>query len=282
MYHLTAQNERGETFQLTGNPAYDILDIVGTNPPVAAINRSKIAGVDGSKMISAIADDRNIVITLDIKQPCEDNRIRLYDFFRIKQKVRLLYRNKHRNCYIDGYIESIENNPFTQLQQPQISVICPQPYWLDAEETSVIFSSSTALFEFPFSIPSEGIEFSTVLHITEAVINAGDIKTGGIITFRAIADHVINPKFYNLTTSKFIGVDVDMMEGDLITINTMQGEKSIKMVRGTTITNMLSSMTSGSTWLQFEPGDNSISFDAYTGAEKLAVDVSLVKKYQGV
>jgi phage-related protein len=282
MYTLVVENEKGERLELTNNRNFDVLNVDGTNPPAAAINTVNVAGMDGSRFNSARVEQRNIVISLNIHHPIEANRLTLYNFFRVKRWVKIYYRNSHRNVYIEGYVETFENSPWTQLQQPQISIICPNPFWKAITDTTVNFSNSNAMFEFPFSIPAEGIEFSTLEHMTTAFVNVGEIETGGIIQFYATTNQILNPKFFNRTTNKFFGLDFDMYKGDLITVNTQTGEKSVTLLRGGVRTNILSDRTEGSSWLTFEPGENEISFGADEGAANLEVSLSLVQKFEGV
>lgn len=282
MYRLIVENERGQTLELTGNRNYDVLSVSGTNPPVAAINTVPIVGVDGTRFNSSRTEQRNIVLSLNIQPPIETNRLLLYEFFKVKRWVKLYYKNRNRDVYIEGYVESFENNPWTKLQQPQISIICPQPYWLAKTETRVRFSASNALFEFPFSIPDGGIEFSTVRALTTATINAGEVETGCVITLYADANGVENPKIYNNTTGDFFGVNVTMQAGDVITINSLKGEKSVFLQRGTTKTNLLGDRASGSAWIVLAPELNELTIDAAEGLDKLRATVHLVQKFEGV
>lgn len=282
MYHLIVENEAGDKLELTNNRNYDVLSVNGTNPPVATINTVNIVGMDGSRFNSSRVQQRNIVITLNIQQPIEANRLALYNFFRVKRWVKLYYKNSRRDVYIEGYVESLENNPWSQAQQPQISIICPQPYWLSTSETTVDFSNSKAAFEFPFSIPSEGIEFSTLEQIVSEVVNVGEVQTGGIITFIAAADQIVNPKFYNRTANTFFGIDIEMSQGDLITVNSLIGQKSVTLLRKGVTTNILSDRTDGSTWLTLEPGENEVSFGADEGSEDLQATLTIVRKFEGV
>ena len=282
MYHLIVENEKGDQLELTNNRSYDVLEVTGTNPPVSAINTVAVAGMDGSRFNSSRVEQRNIVITLNIHHPIEANRLALYNLFRVKRWVKIYYKNSRRNVYIEGYVESFENNPWTQLQQPQISIICPNPFWLSTVDTTVNFSNSNALFEFPFSIPAEGIEFSTLENLTTGIVNAGEIETGGIIQFIATTNQILNPKFYNRTTQTFFGLDFDMYQGDVITVNTQQGEKSVTLLRDGVTTNILADRTTGSTWLTFLPGENEVSFGSDEGAANLNVILTITQKFEGV
>lgn len=281
-YRLFAENERGERLELTGNRNFDVLSVDGTSPPAAAINTVPIVGLDGTRFNSSRVEQRNIVLSLNIHHPIEDNRIVLYRFFRSKRWVRLIYENSHRRVYIDGYVETFENNLWTELQQPQISIICPQPFWISDTDTAVDFSNVLPLFEFPFDIPAEGIEFSQLLTVMTATVDVGEVQTGGVIRFHALADGVENPKFFNETTGEFFGVDITMQLDDLIIVNTNQGQKSVVLIRDGTTTNLLSQRTVGSVWLQFISGVNTVSYGADSGDVKLLVDLTIVRKYEGV
>ncbi len=281
MYQLSVEIENGERLELTNNPAYNVLSLEGTNPPVAAINTVPIVGVDGSKFNSSRVEQRNIVITLAIHEPIEANRLTLYRFFRTKRWLKIFYKNRHRDVFIEGYVESFENNPWSESQQPQISIICPQPFWQNMQESYADFNSVIPLFEFPFSIPAEGIEFSLLEILDTTVINAGDIATGGII--RMIATGVVvKPVFYNRTTQKFFKLNFTMQDGDIITINTQQGQKSVTLLRAGIYTNLLGERATGSTWIIFDAGENVLSYDADDGSEFLDVQVRLVNKFEGV
>lgn len=282
MYTLIVENEQGEQLELTQNQNYDVLEVDGLNPPTAAINTVEIAGVDGARFNSSRIQTRNIVIMLNIKPPIEINRLELYKYFRVKRYIKVYYKNDNRNVFAEGYVETFENNLFGMTQQPQISIICPNPFWKSVSELQVEFSNTVSLFEFPFSIPSEGIEFSTIQRIITTYINAGDVATGAIIKFYATTDQILNPKFYNRTTGQFFGLDLEMNQGDVITINTQQGEKSVTLLRDGVITNILSDRTLGSTWIIFEPGENEISYGADQGQNNLNVSVIAVQKYEGV
>lgn len=282
MYTLIVENERGEQLELTHNENYDVVEIIGLNPPTAAINTANVAGYDGARFNSSRVEQRNIVITLNIRYPIEANRLALYKYFRVKRYIKIYYKNGSRDVYIEGYVESFENNLFGMTQQPQISIICPNPFWKSIKETYVDFSNLSALFEFPFSISSSGIEFSRINKVTTAYINAGDVETGAIIRFYATSNQILNPIFYNRTTGKYFGLNFDMHEGDVIIINSQQGEKSAALLRNGQTTNILSSRQSGSSWITFEPGENEISYSADEGQNNLNVTVTAVQKFEGV
>lgn len=282
MYTLIVQNANGDQLNLTENTNYDVLEVTGTNPPPASINTVNVAGIDGSRFNSSRIGQRNIVITLDIKAPIEKNRIELYRYFKVKKYIKIYYQNENRDVYIEGYVESFENNPWSKHQRPQISIICPDPFWKAVNETNIKFSKTIGLFEFPFSIPSGGVEFSRIEKLTTVFVNFGEVAIGAIIEFHAETNQVLNPKFYNRTTNTFFGLNFDMYAGDRIIINTQQGHKSAVLMRNGVSQNLLSDRMENSSWVTFEPGENEISYDADEGSENLNVTVTAVQQFEGV
>lgn len=282
MYTLIVENERGEQLTLTSCDVCDVLRVDGLNPPPANINLSETANIDGASFKSSRISTRNIVILLNVKTPIEANRQQLYKFFRSKRWCRLYYTNDSRDVYIDGYVETFENDQFTNLQKPQISIICPKPFFKNRTENTVEFSETSDLFEFPFSIADEGAEMGIIEKVVTRLIDAGEVETGAIISLVAGSDQILNPTIYNRTNQTYFGLNVDMSEGDLITICTIKGEKAVTLLRGGVTTNIIDKMSDGSTWLEFEPGENEISYGADVGASNLKVSLTITQLYEGV
>lgn len=282
MFTLIVENESNEQLELTNSEAYDVIKIDGLTPSGATINTSSVAGLDGTRFSSASIAQRNLVIYLNIKSPVEENRQQLYKYFRVKRKCKIYFKNQNRDVFIEGYVETFEADLFGMTQQPQISIICPEPFFKAVDEILVEFSNTLALFEFPFSIPEEGIEFSRIESMTTKYTNAGDIETGAIITLSALSNQILNPIIYNRTSNEFFKLAVDLSKGDTLVIDTNKGEKSVRLIKSGVETNLLNKITSGSTWLQFQPGVNEISYDADEGAANLKVNVAIAQKYGGV
>lgn len=282
MYTLTIENHKGEQLQLTQNPNYSITSVEGLPPPTANINTAVNANFDGSTYRSSRLNERNIVIMLAIEGDAEANRINLYQYIKAKKQCTLYYQNGSRNVSIVGYVESLEIAIFGEKESAQISIICPRPYFADVVQTILDMSATSAMFEFPFSIPDEGIEFSTLTVATESIVqNLGDVETGALIVFHATGD-VMVPAIYNVDTGERMRINVDMTAGDLLVINTKQGEKSIHLVVDGIETNVINKLIVGSTWLQFESGANTMLVDADMGVEHFQCFVTFNNLYEGV
>ena len=80
----------------------------------------------------------------------ETSRINLYKYISTGAWIRVFFRNGTRNVYIDGYVESFETDLFARTQVAQVSILCPVPAFIDAQEMTVVNSVSTPKFSFPF------------------------------------------------------------------------------------------------------------------------------------
>lgn len=282
MYTLIVQNKYGEQLELTHNPAYAVTSIDGIDPPEATVNTTRNANYDGSVYNSSYINERQITVTLAINGPAEANRIKLYQYFKSKMPVRIFYKNNARNVYIDGYVQNMPIGFFEKKETVQITIVCPQPKFNGKNENIQEFSSVNPLFEFPFSIPENGIPFSEIILAQEkSIINRGDLETGVIINIHALGT-IVNPKIYNVETLEHIYLNTTLQEGDDITINTRQGEKAVSLTRDGVTTNLISAFGYGSSWFQLVPGDNVFTVAADAGIEYFYATFTMVDQYEGV
>lgn len=281
MFTLICENKYGDQIELTHNEAYEVVEIVGLDPPEATINTTRNAGLDGSIYNSSYVNERQITITLAVNAPAENNRINLYKYFKTKFPVRLYYRNESRDVYIDGYVKDVDVGYFAKKQTVQITILCPKPMLNAANSDIQDFVSIESLFEFPFSI-EEPIPFSDILpYVEKSIINKGDVDTGVLITITAIGS-VVNPKIYNLDNNDHMFINQSMGEGDVITINTRQGEKAITYTSGGVTTNIIGKLENGSSWFTLIPGDNIFTVAADSLGENMMVTFTILDQFEGV
>lgn len=282
MYSLIVENKYGERMELTGNSAYVITDVDGLYPPEAVINTTRTAGMDGSVFNSSYVGDRQITITLAINGPAEENRLNLYRYFKAKYPVRIYYKNGARDVFIDGYVQKITAEYFAQKQTAQIVIDCPKCLFSAAEETVIQLSGVEEKFYFPFSTPSPGIPMSVIRpKVQKNITNGGDVETGVVITLNALGN-VKNPKIYNVDTKDAMILNVDLLAGDEVTINTRMKEKSVRLLREGAETNLIGKLQPGSVWFQLAPGDNIFTYDADESPEKLQCFFLIRNQFEGV
>lgn len=274
MFTLKIENIKNTILELTQNEdKYQVLSVKGLNPPNAQINRSTVAGLDGSKFNSSKLEERNIVITLKLNGDIETNRINLYKYFNTKQWCKIYYKNENRDVYIEGYVETCECDFFTNNEIMQISIICPNPYFKGMEEIVDDISKSIAAFEFPFAIDSTGIEFSTIDNskITN-VYNNSESETGVIIVIDVL-NNCDKIQIKNVSTGETFTLNYNFLEDDKITIDTNKGSKSISLLRNAQTINLFSGLTSDSTFFQLSIGDNYFSYLVDNGTNDDAIHI---------
>lgn len=288
MFSLKFANAQGSIIDLTGNENFDVTNITGLNPPQANINTSTSPNFDGTIYNSATVEQRNIVIYLSLSRNVEQTRLNLYKFFRTKQKGTLYYKSNLRDVWIDGYINNIEVNNFENPVTMQISMICPQPYFIDMDEIIAEIAEIINKLEFALDLPEAGIEFGQISPYIEVnVVNNGEIETGTTFELRATGD-VVNPKIYNKDTNEFFGLNFTMQLGDVITITTSKGNKTVTLNRQGTISNLFNYISENSTWLTLKTGDNVFLYTTYENEdgtdtnENLYIRILHADQYEGV
>ena len=274
MFTCKVQNTKNNVLELTHNESeFQIVKIEGLNPPNAQINTSNIAGMDGAKFNSSFVNSRNIVIYIKLNGDVEANRIYLYSFFRIKQWCKFYYKNQRRDVYIEGYVENVACDLFSNNEIMQISLLCPQPYFKDVDTIIDDISKTIAAFEFPFAIDSNGIEFSTYDQSRiSTVINNSEIENGIIIKI-----NVVTPcnkiQIRNTITAETFTMNYNFIKNDIITINTNKGEKSVNLKRGANVTNLFTALSNNSKFFQLEIGNNFFSYLVDDGTNDEAIEV---------
>lgn len=301
---VTVTNYLGESLKMELTNPYDsgiaITDITGIGPGKADINVTELTSSDGSLHNSSRLGTRNIVMTLRFMfaPDIETVRQKTYRFFPIKKELTLTFETDNRSCYITGYVESNEPVIFEENEYTQISIVCPDPYFYSLRADSTVFSGVISMFEFPFSNEVQNNEeterfliMSDLQFETEqTVYYSGESEIGMTIRIRAIGT-VENLTIFNTRTREFIKLDTDKLQqitgsviiaGDEITICTVKGKKSIRLLRDGVTTNILNCMTKDSSWIQLVKGDNILAYTADSGAEKLYFSVENNVIYEGV
>ena len=284
MFDLTLENEKGKQIKLTNSKDYAISEIDGLNPPSASIVTSETSLFDGAKFVSSKTETRQLDIAIAIQRNAEENRIALYDVVRIKQYIKVLYKNGKRNVFIEGYVSDFSIDYFAQTQEATISILCPEPYFKDAEEIIAGVNLIITKFTFPFAIEStKKVTLGEYEEVLEAnVVNDGDVQSGMVIEIHANGE-VKNPVIYNRETTEFFGLDIELEQGDSVYINTTVGQKSVQLFRDAEYTNIFNYIKQRSTWLQLPQGDNIFTYEADEDTTS-NMDVTFTYRhlYQGV
>lgn len=279
---ITVTNHVGESLYLD-NMKYPVVSAEGLTPSDAAINTSEVATTDGSYYNSSRINQRNIVLTIVPERVnVEKARMELYKYFKPKRKITLEFKTKYRHVKIDGYVETVEADLYSQKQSFQISVICPRAFFEDVNQLTYNQSTILGEFEFPFKTTQDGVELSTTEDLKDVnVVNIGEESTGLTIEL-FVTGTVLEPTIYNKTLRQKMTIQSELRRGDIIKIDTRQGQKRIALISNGVQTNVINNIVKGSKWLSLEIGENIFSYSAIYGVKNLSVSYSFNPLYEGV
>lgn len=160
-------NNLGESLELDIRKPEDsgflVVSVTGLSYLQAEISTSEIALFDGSILGNRRVGKRNIVMTISFYQEnkqkltIEELRHKCYRYFPIKQQITFYAVNDSGTYRISGYIEANETNIFTKEEGAQISILCPDPYFVRVDtDVKQLVSKIIPNFCFPCSFEFEG------------------------------------------------------------------------------------------------------------------------------
>ncbi len=284
MFELILENKTGDQINFAQNSAFTITEIQGLNPPSATINTSQIALMDGAKFNSSKLNMRTINVAFAIEYAAAQNRIEVFKVLKSKQWIKLTYNGQYRQVWIEGYIGSIDISYFEMKQIVTCSILCPAPYFKGAQTIVNELQNIISAFHFPFSSTADPqIVFSYYSEdIGIEIENDGDVECGMVIELYA-RGAISDPTVYNYITQEFFGLDFDMEEADLITIDTRQGQKTVTLLRDGEESNLFYAVVQNSTWLQLPVNGGTFVFEVGSGS---TADLSITfyhdNLYEGV
>ncbi len=284
MFELYIENKNGERLDFGMNSPFTITEIQGLAPSEADIHTSTAANLDGENYINSKLQARQLNIAFVVDYDAEVNRLAAYKVLKSKQPVTVYYKSAGRDVYIKGHIRTVDVGHFEMKQPVTVSILCPQPYWLNINAFVEDISTIINRFHFPFaSTAANEIVFGEFAQEVNLVVNNdGDSETGLKISV-FIKKAMSSFKVFNYITKDFIGVNYPFKALDEVIINTNKGEKDIYLIRNGVTTPLLPYKTKGSTWLYIDIGENVFTYTTSTNSTADAlVKVTYNKLYQGV
>lgn len=248
--------------ELTADPRFSVINVDGLNPVPTTINTSANSG-DGAIFNSAFLQARNIVVTVVFNGDIEDTRKAFYALFPLKSRIMLRMKNKNYDVRINGYIEAVDIALFSQRQQAQVSIICPDPFFVNSAST---VSRSTVVSGVP----------------TVTVTNTGDFEVGFYLNVTFTGD-VENLNVRNVTTNKSFKVSTSFQNNNNFLLTTRRNELSVQCRRSGITTTLLSSVEDGSDWVRLAKGENVLTITAASGMANIGTaTLSFNALYGGV
>lgn len=285
-----------------------ITKIEGIGPVNATVHMSDYSAIDGSVFTNARVSNRNIVFSFRLVKngidSIEEVRHRVYANFPVKSPVKIVFKTDTRDVSIIGYVESCTPNIFSEKEDIQVSILCPDPNMYKWDEGDgwiyKYFSGTVSMFEFPFSNEVENIDDKNIVFSELINQTRGSIFYEGDNDIGIVFDMVMSSSVRGLIlgdTSKNMSMILDdtkiteltgsgIVAGDVISINTMKGEKSISLTRiingNPVVYNILSCLSKGTQWLYLSPSDNVFEYYAEEGMGNIQFTIKYKETFIGV
>lgn len=278
---LKVVNSRGSLLNLPLEEVSEgliVRKIEGLDPVKATLVSSSFANKDGEQYHSSRREARNIKISLGLSPDyavgsAKDLRDLLYQYFMPKAKSSLTFHmydkfavdvfHEYLDLNIDGRVEEFDADIFSDDPSADISLMCFDPDFIDP--TLNTFNGNT------------------VADATETTLSyLGSIETGVIFTLRpnrVLTDFAI---YHHAPdgTLKTINVSYPLQAGDVFTISSVVGAKSVTLLRAGVETSVLYAVSPQSGWLELQPGDNDLR--VYAVGAAIPFDIQYINRYGGL
>ncbi len=289
---LIYTNERGEIIEFSLNSIYhtniskDVTGIENVNNEIFSYSS---IGQDGETYLGSRIESRSIEIIGHIKTINKDEmlpiRRKLAKILNPQLNATLTYQYGDFERIIDCKVDNAPIfNPKSIFNEFTIILSCLNPFWRELKDSRQDIATWTGGFSFECEISiTDGMIFgnrepSVIVNVT----NDGDVKSGIKVAFKATGT-VVNPSIINVETGEFIKtINLTMSAGDILSISTYYGKKSVELISGDTVTNGFRYLDSESTFLQLALGDNLLKYDADVTPENLDISIYHNNNYLGV
>lgn len=264
---LILTNKNGQTLDLLNNTQYFVLSkceaLHGINTDIQEVSSPYI---DGTIIEGVKAMPRGISMTFKLIPDIKGSIDFFTNIVKSKQYVTLSETENNNTITIKG-IATIP--PYTRMMsmcEIQLDIYCGQPYWEDLNQVVADISMFISMLYFPipngqYFTPTGRVFGIVDVNATKTFINNGDVSVGMNIKITAL-DLITNPCIACSSGEQngwYMWLDLSLTENDEVEINTIRGNKYIKINGSTTFNGqpVLSYLNfNGTDWLQLETGDN--------------------------
>lgn len=171
--------------------------------------------------------------------------------------------------------EYMKNNE--KVRRFLIQGTCPYPLFKDSADTVVPFDQTGKMFRFPTDWgQTEPLVFAVVgKAYSVSVTNKGGFSAGFVVRVK-FSGTVQNPRIWNMTAGKFIGVNRTFASGEQLEISTTPGSKHVTLWSPDgTQTDLIKYRDYQTSWIQLQPGANLIAVDCADLDQRANMDVTL-------
>jgi hypothetical protein len=223
-----------------------IRKVTGLNPPDIDLFIGDYAR-DGGTYQGRRVGNRNVVMTMDLNpnpalgETVSGLRDLLYKTFvdplvDADHLELVLHDDEGRTRNLYGYTETFETEIFDIETMAQISLICPDPYIRDLDETTLTNPSGT--------------------WVTVPFTYNGTAETGFYVQVNVTAN---TPKLTLKNNNKTMVLTYPFLAGDVVYIDTNRGSRNITMVRSSVTYPLIAYLDVLSPWLELHSQTNTMS-----------------------
>lgn len=254
------------------------------------VSLSENTMTDGATYQGSVTKMRNIVLTLRDrpKSSHRENRTLLYNLFKPKSKGVFKYEEEDEVRTIDYYVESLNIDGAMSARQATVSLLCPDPFFVDSSDLVVNMSGWSSQWKFQHAFVDGGEPFGVrVNEKLKTIENTSAADYIGMTITITILGPVTNPSITHIENGEMIKVGtesnpLELVLGDRIIITTGTNNKHVYLERGGVRTEINEYLDEESEFMQLMRGSNTIGYAADNGEDYMAVEVMYRYKYLGV
>ncbi len=238
------------------------------NPGNISTKFNKVKGIGqyGSSLLSTSIEERPVEIKAIIlsNDIMERNTIKknIDDVLNPLDQVIIKYNSNGISKQIEGscdesplYSTDYKTNNKSALAFT-VNFECFNPFWMDQENTVVNVETWEGGFEFEFELSSLGIEFARKGPNEIEINNYGNVEAPLEVFFKGPA---LNPSI-TLNDGKFIKVDRNLEDDEILYINTSFDNKAVQVMRGDIEEQAYHYINIDTKFFNLDPGKNLISY----------------------
>ena len=282
---LRFESSNGKAVQLYGSP-YRLYFVEGLGVVEVELQVQHAPYQDGSMFIDALLQERHITIELRINASSEIElaKLKMNLSSTLSPKLglgKLIHEDPSGTKEIMAICNNVpffpdgETNRGPLFQKALITLIAPNPYWLDPEKKTRELKAYEGDFTFPFEFPVQfGIESDST-----TIYNEGDTEAPVVVE---INGPITRPLIENITTGEHMQINAIIQADQTLVIDTSPRNKRVE-IRSENETRKVMGFFdhSGDFWL-LAPGENEIRYRADAGIAEATATVSWQSQYVGI
>jgi hypothetical protein len=249
------------------------------------IHMSNNTMIDGAEYQGTVMQARNIVLVLKDVVNFAQNRDEISVLFAKDSIGKLTVKDEGHERQIEYYVESITSTATPDVRLTTISLMCPNPFFYDTSDTSVLIANIVSVFEFPHAFLEAGEEFSYISDERIKIIENDTAENNvGLTIIFTCSGIVKNPVITKVETMEKLSVGdeekpFEVLTGDGLVFTTTTGNKNVRLTRDGVTTDINEYLTYDSRFFQLSRGKNTFGYGAEENPDYLSIVIAYRYKY---